>query len=308
MRKDDDIEIPSLTLDQEEVRDKRPNATRAPKARPAHPTPTKPAHAPRVAYTRSNATGVYILLCLRLRASARAGYWLWQQNMQLRNELYGAKNEIQNLDHQLIAADVSANRQGETLEETLNTHASEIRKLWGVSYDTNRKAIAGNTAALEEVQKKLADLRETVSTKAKRIAIQADAFSDVEVNYNKLLPSVAAIEKTMGENSSQINSLAAKQVSLDDLLAAQAGQNEAQTLSLEQVNQQLSELSTKLVALEKQIAATQNTVDVSSVQQTLDKHQEAIDSIDAFRQQILSETNRLTKQINQLIIEQQFGG
>jgi len=67
-------------------------------------------------------------------------------------------------------------------------------------------------------------------------------------------------------------------------------------------------LSTKLVALEKQIAATQNTVDVSSVQQTLDKHQEAIDSIDAFRQQILSETNRLTKQINQLIIEQQFGG
>lgn len=308
MRKDDDIEIPSLTLDQDEVRDKRPNATSAPKARPANPTPTKPAHAPSVVYKKANLTGVYILLFLILCASAGAGYWLWQQNMQLRNELYGAKNEIQNLDHQLIAADVSANRQGETLEETLNTHASEIRKLWGVSYDTNRKAISGNTAALEEVQKKLVDLRETVSTQSKRIAIQADAFSDVEVNYNKLLPSVAAIEKTMGENSSQINSLAAKQVSLDDLLAAQAGQNEAQTLSLEQVNQQLSELSTKLVALEKQIAATQNTVDISSVQQTLEKHQEAIDSIDAFRQQILSETNRLTKQINQLIIEQQFGG
>jgi hypothetical protein len=298
MRKDDDIEIPSLTLDQDEVSDRRPSASAAAPKGHSAPTPARPAHAPVVVHKKPSFVGIYFLLILLLLMSAGAGYWLWQQNRQLRNELYGAKSEIQNLDHQLLAADVSANKQGETLEETLKNHDSEIRKLWGVAYDTNRKSIATNSTAIEDLQKKLSTLRETVSTQSKRIAVQAEAFNDVEAGYNKLIPSVAVIDET-------VKAIATKQEGQENLIATQIGKNEAQGLRLDQVLQDLAALQKKVVAIEEQVSNA-NSADTAVIEQTLARHQDAINSSDAFRTQVNAEIIRLRKQINQLMLEQQL--
>lgn len=303
MRRDDDVEIPSLTLDQDEVSERRPNAPA--KKGPSTPTPKRPAHAPTVVHKKQSLGGVYFLLILLIVAAAGAGYWLWQQNMQLRNELYGAKSEIQNLDHQLLAADVSANKQGETLEETLKKHDSEIRKLWGVSYDTNRKAITSNNESIEALGKKMSSMRETLSTQSKRIAVQADAFNDVEAGYNKLVPSVAALDETLKAVAVQQETQAKEVEATNALIASQVGTNEAQALSLEQILQDLDVLQADVSALKKASTESNNT-DTAKIQQTLANHQDAIESSDAFRIQINSEIIRLRKQINQLMLEQQF--
>lgn len=303
MRRDDDVEIPSLTLDQDEVSDRRPNAA-VPKSR-SNPSPTRPAHAPSVVHKRTSLAGVYVLLLLILSASAGAGYWLWQQNMQLRNELYGAKSEIQNLDHQLLAADVSANKQGETLEEILKNHGSEIRKLWGVAYDTNRKAIASNDASIDEIEKKLSSMRDTMSTQSQRIAIQSATFNEIEAGYNKLVPAVALIDSSVKEMGAKQEGQSEQMLVVKNAIAAQQGQNEAQALSLDQVLQDLAMLQNKVAAVEKQTADTSSS-DMSSIQQTLATHQDAINSSDAFRTQVNGEIIRLRKQINQLMLEQQF--
>ncbi|RCX02505.1 hypothetical protein [Marinomonas foliarum] len=303
MRKDDDVEIPSLTLDQDEVSERRPSAA-TPKSQTT-PTPARPAHAPNVVHKKQSLVGIYFLLILLLIISAGAGYWLWQQNMQLRNELYGAKSEIQNLDHQLLAADVSANKQGETLEETLNNHASEIRKLWGVAYDTNRKSIASNDAAIEEVQKKLSTMRETMSTQSKRIAVQAEAFNEVEAGFNKLVPSVANIDQAVKSIAVKQADQAKQLQSTEKLITSQSGQNEAQALSLEQVSQSLAALENKVASIEAQAKGSNNS-DMANIEQTLSRHQEAIESSDTFRVQVNAEIIRLRKQINQLMLEQQL--
>jgi chromosome segregation ATPase len=296
MRRDDDVEIPSLTLDQDEVSERRPGAG-IPRGS-STPTPTRPAHAPIVVHKKQSLAGIYFLLILLLLVSGAAGYWLWQQNTQLKNELYGAKSEIQNLDHQLLAADVSANKQGETLEQTLKNHDSEIRKLWGVAYDTNRPAITNNTAAIDDLQKKLSTMRDDMSTQSKLIAVQSNAFNDIEAGYNKLVPSVAAIDET-------VKALATKQDNQAKLITAQVGQNQAQSLSLDQILQDLTALQKKVDALDKQTADT-SVSDMVSIQQTLTKHQDAINSSDAFRTQVNAEIIRLRKQINQLMLEQQL--
>ncbi|MBR7888482.1 hypothetical protein J9B83_05960 [Marinomonas sp. A79] len=303
MRRDDDVEIPSLTLDQDEVSERRPSTPV--KKGPSTPTPKRPAHAPTVVHKKQSLAGVYFLLIMLIVAASGAGYWLWQQNMQLRNELYGAKSEIQNLDHQLLAADVSANKQGETLEETLKKHDSEIRKLWGVSYDTNRKAIASNNESLDALDKKMSAMRETLSTQSKRIAVQADAFNDVEAGYNKLVPSVATLDETLKAVAVQQETQAKKLETADALIAAQTGQNEAQALSLEQILQELDALQDDVASLQKASIESKNA-DTAKIQQTLANHQDAIESSDAFRTQVNGEIIRLRKQINQLMLEQQF--
>lgn len=311
MRRDDDVEIPSLTLDQDEVSERRPSAT--PKKGQFTPTPARPAHAPAVVHQKQSLAGIYFLLLLLILAAGAAGFWLWQQNMQLRNEVYGAKSEIQNLDHQLLAADVSANKQGETVEETLKKHDSEIRKLWGVSYDTNRKAIASNDTSVKELEKKMSTMRDTISTQSKRIAVQAEAFNEVEAGFNKLVPAVATLGETVKVVTTTQVSQAQKIESSEQQIAAQMGQNEAQALSLEQILQDLSILKERVTAVESQMvvvnataSSTASAADVANMKQALARHQDAIESIDAFRTQVNSEIIRLGKQINQLMLEQQF--
>ncbi|RBO82841.1 hypothetical protein DFP76_105314 [Marinomonas aquiplantarum] len=310
MRRDDDVEIPSMTLDQDEVSERRQKSD-VPKTRPT-PSPAKPAHAPAVVHKKQSLFGIYLLLFLILVFSAAAGFWLWQQNQQLRNELYGAKSEIENLDHQLLAADVSANEQGQTVEQTLKTHESEIRKLWGVSYDRNRKTIAENSDAVDLLKQQIKTLKSDLSTQAKRIAYQDDAFSDLEAAYNKLLPTVAEMDGLTKELSTQVKSQSDKiqqqsvqLTRVDENLNEQKGATQALALSIESVSQELSRLQNQLNTVEEK-ASTSNASDLTQVQQTLKQQQEAIQSSDAFRSQVNAEIIRLRKQINQLMLEQQL--
>ncbi|GAB3475134.1 hypothetical protein [Marinomonas epiphytica] len=310
MQRDDDVEIPSLVLDQDEVSERRPSNAKP--TRKLNPAPARPVQANQVAVKKPSLFGVYFLLILILAACAGAVFWLWQQNQQLRDELYGAKSEIQNLDHQLLAADVSANQQGATLEETLKTHDSEIRKLWGVAYDRNRKAIAANAETIKELESRLAATRDSLATVTKRLAVQESAFSDIEEDYNKLVPSVATVESKVGEFSEQLasaqNLVSANTSTLQDQqnqLASQSGRIEAQQLNLESILQDIANFKVQIDALQNQPQGS-DPQELAAIQKQLDSHQEAIESSDAFRVQINAEINRLRQQANQLMLQQQL--
>ena len=212
----------------------------------------------------------------------------------------------------MLAADVSANKQGGTLEETLKTHDSEIRKLWAVAYDRNRNAIAENTETLKALEAKLAATRDSLSTQSKRVAIQADAFNDIEVGYNKLIPAVASVQEKLEQTITDVTKLkiatdtqSQQAVAQQQSLAALTGKLEAQTLSLEQIAQNVSQLETSLAEL----SATPSGADANQlleITNQLAKHQEAIESNDTFRIQINAEINRLRQQANQILLQQQL--
>lgn len=304
MPRDENVDIPSLKLDQDEVSERRAT-TSTPKRRLNPPPARAAATTGATSYKKTSLVGVYILLILILAAAAGAGYWLWQQNMQLRNELSNAKGQIENLDHQFLAADVSANKQGETVEQTLKNHDSEIRKLWGVAYDTNRKTLAAHTDAIEAMQKKLSIMNDAVSTQTQRVAIQSDAFNELEANYNKLIGSVAALDKALKPVTNEWPSVSTKLTALEKETASQKGKDEAQALSLDQALQDIDALQKKLAALaDKPNGASSE--ELAEMKRTLATQQDAINAIDAFRSQMNGQVLRLNKQINQLLLQQQL--
>ncbi|MGB7391799.1 hypothetical protein [Marinomonas sp.] len=305
MPRDENVDIPSLKLDQDEVSDRR--ATSSTPKRRLNPPPARAvsASAGATSYKKPSLVGVYILLILILAAAAGAGYWLWQQNMQLRNELSNAKGQIENLDHQFLAADVSANKQGETVEQTLKNHDSEIRKLWAVAYDTNRKTLSAHTDAIEAMQKKLSIMNDAVSTQTQRVAIQSDAFNELEANYNKLIRSVADLDKAVKPITKDWPSVSTKLTGLEKEVASQKGKDEAQALSLDQASQDIDSLEKKLAALANKPNGASNE-ELADMKRTLSNQQDAINAIDAFRSQMNTQVLRLNKQINQLLLQQQL--
>ena len=320
MSRNDDVDIPSLTLDHDEVSERRTANSQS--KRKLNPPPAHPAGVTTMGATqkKTSLTGVYFLLLLILAGAGGAGYWLWEQNQMLLGELQLTKSEVKNLDHQLIAADVSANEQGSTLEETLNVHSSEIAKLWGVSYDTNRKAIAANKANLETISGILTSVRESSSTQAKLIAVQGDAFNDIENGYNQLIDVVTTLENIQTEQKSLLTELSLNQdqlqkaaSALDSKNVALQGRVEANSAQLTTYESEISSLKSKLSELltevnnlsEKSNDSIVATVP-NDVQRTLNDHQEAIDSVDAFRAQINTSINRLESQVLQIQLQQQL--
>ncbi|SBS37784.1 Chromosome partition protein Smc [Marinomonas spartinae] len=307
MPRKDDIEIPSLTLDQDEVSDRRPQQRpqQEPKRR-LNPPPTRPTTSQSVVYKKPSLAGIYLLLFLILAAAAGAGYWLWQQNLQLRNELSGAKNKIENLDNQLLAADVSANKKGQSLEDRIKDNESEVRKLWAVAYDRNRKNISDNGDAIDALNKKFALLKDNVSSQGQRVAMQGNSFNDLENNYKKLIKSVSDVtdkvkplSSDMSDLKSNLTKMSDKLAKLEKNIAAQSDNNDAQALDIDQVSQDLS-------SLQKKVAKLGGGSDLTTMKQELSKHQDAINSNDAFRAQVNSEILRIRKQINQIMLQQQL--
>ncbi|WCN09185.1 hypothetical protein [Marinomonas mediterranea] len=331
MQRDDEVEIPSLTLDQDELQSRNPQPSK-PK-RKLNPPPAKPTSSATQAkapvYKKQSLAGVYFLLLLILGAASSAGYWLWQQNQQLKSQLAGALNEIQDLDHQLIAADVSAGKLGSTVEETLKTHESEIRKLWGVAYDRNRKNIQTNVDSLKSTQSKLAELRENVATQGKLVAVQGDTFNEIEDGYNRLVESVSALDKKADEELSSLQlSVQAVQLQGEQVSGKQSNlqaQYEALGLQINQALANIDALSKKVESNKTEISEVAVTAAAANAKPTqaaptvkpealakLDKqvadNNEAIASIDVFRSQVLSQLNTLKAQVNQLALQQQLSG
>lgn len=319
MSRNDDVDIPSLTLDQDEVSERRTANSQT--KRKLNPPPAHPAGVSTGATVKKTSLGgVYFLLLLILAGASGAGYWLWEQNQMLLNELQLTKSEVKNLDHQLIAADVSANAQGSTLEETLSVHSSEIRKLWGVSYDTNRKAIASNKANIDSINSTISSLKETTSTQAKLIAVQGDAFNEVEAGYNQLIDAVSVLEEIKTTQQGVLTELTLNQDQFEKTAAALdtrevelQGRVEANSIQISSYESTISALTAKLDDLSKQVASLANKpsqavtqVVSNDVQKTLKDHQEAIDSVDAFRAQINTSINRLESQVLQIQLQQQL--
>ncbi|MFT2111349.1 hypothetical protein [Marinomonas sp. 2405UD68-3] len=331
MSRNDNVDIPSLTLDQDEVSERRTANSQI--KRKLNPPPARPVNAEGVTYKKTSLGGVYFLLLLILGGAGGAGYWLWQQNQMLLGELQLTKSEVKNLDHQLLAADVSANEQGSTLEETLKIHSSEIRKLWGVAYDTNRKAITSNKTSVETINEALSSLKETASTQAKLIAVQGNAFNDIEAGYNQLIEAMAALENVKIEQEGVLTELRLNQdqlqkasASLEEKDLSLQGRLEANSIQLTSYDAEIASLKAQLTTLSKTIKTLTGDMDslgvtvsaisnrqsagVSSVpvdiERTLKDHQEAIDSVDAFRAQMNDAINRLESQVLQMQLQQQL--
>ena len=339
-RQDDDVEIPSLTLDQDEVSDRRSNKPTS--KRRLTPTSTKPkpineaTTQPQVQYKKPSLLGVYLLLFLFIGAASAAGFWVWQDNQRLKSELDATNTQLTNLDHQLLAADVSANEQDLTVEETLKNHNSEIRKLWGVSYDTNRKAIKANTTNVSSIDKKQSNLRESLATQGKLVAVQGEAVNDIEANYHKLLGNLNQLEQDSQTRAFEIDAMREEQDAtastlsgMGDETASLIGKVEQQNSQIDQllntiktmqtnnksVSNQVKSLADTLAKIERSISTLDKKVESISdtkpqvpanLQAKLDDHQEAINAIDAFRVQVNSKLNRIDTQVNQIMLEQQL--
>jgi len=191
-------------------RDARPTRPARP-ASAAASAPPRPSPAIRAAQAQDKSGSGLTLFALivAIAALGGSGYVAWQaqqlevQNAHLRSMLDA---RIAELEGKLTMTEGEAMESSAAFKAKLVWADSEIRKLWGVAYDTNRKNIEENKNAIDALSKKLdkanagllADVKKQLgSVDGKFLAAQAtvdEQVSRIQTQMDKL----AGLEKQFG--------------------------------------------------------------------------------------------------------------
>lgn len=144
--------ISNLSMDKDEPARARAQAAAAPSGRPVPPPVSS-----RPVVVRSPLGPIAVFLALAAGAFAGFVFWQLQQTQQALQKttalLTTAEARVTDLEKRLMLSDDESTQSITVLQANIKENTSEIRKLWGVANDRNRKAIAqleGKVAALEK--------------------------------------------------------------------------------------------------------------------------------------------------------------
>jgi len=188
------------------------------------------------------------------------GYFFVEQTERL-SQLQGRFDE---LEAKIVSTDESLNESGTALAvklkdqgETLDKHWSEIKKLWGISYDRNRKKIEAQEKTLAAQSKTVKNLQASMSARKKEIATLT-----------------GKVDKASQSMETVVNSSLAAKLEMNDLV----GQSQ-------QINDQVNNLEKSIESLKQNL----NT--------RVADNEEAINAIDAYRLQVNRDIQLLKQQL-----------
>ncbi len=312
----------------DETRISAPPPRRAPP--PSRKVPGKPDAAQAQVRSGSGWSTVLLFLCL-VAVSSFLGFQVWQQSKTIEGmeESLGYATEymkqskllMARLDGRVTESSTELQTTGSETGEKIAFLDSEVRKLWGVSYDRNRKAIEGNTATIESTQKAAQELETRMKSVSQSVGALETAAKSAQKSQVETASKVATIEKEVGgvraSNSkieATLNSLSAQNKQWEATL--NSVREELATLqrmagNLDQFKQDLGQLQSGVKQVEsKVVSANQAQVkladkELSELNARLKSLEGAIQSIDSFRRTANERTIRLERRVNEMQLQMQ---
>jgi len=194
-----------------------------------------------------------LLLLLLVVAQAGTAFFAWQQSRLLAD----LGQRFDSLSSRIESTDESLNQSGAALgvkikehQQSLDEHWAEIKKLWGVAYDTNRKAIAANKTAIDDqaaavskaektaaaMQAKVDQANKSVeSIRSSSLALAAQVEEQAD-RLQRLADNIGKLEKSIQQWQGTFNSRLADS---DEAMRAMDAYRQQINQQLAQIRQQL---------------------------------------------------------------------
>ena len=179
----------------------RENGVSKPARKPISPQP-------QVIEQKVSLSGLWAALLVALIAVAAAifSYWQLMQTQGLlkdqQTSLKSQQQRIVELENQLALSDDESAQSLVAVSAKLKEANSEIRKLWGVSYDTNRKAIKANKTAIDSQSKRQQTLDKALQAQQTTVNSGNQRLSEQELLMRTL-------RERVDEQSNNVKSAAA---------------------------------------------------------------------------------------------------
>lgn len=236
---------------------------------------------------------------------AVAGGWMLLQQHQTIQRLQGNLGEAEDwinrsklsmarFEGRLSEADRELLESGSQITEKLAFLDSEMRKLWGVANDRNRKSIEANKKAIEFLENKAdyldkqrAEQRQLLTNQREQLEATDGKVDAIERRVAEAVQRQESLAQNLAANGEAVQAL---QRSHTELQGRVNTVNQRQILSLD-------ELRARLTAVENKVVAAGDRSAVNSLKSQLADLKNIVDSIDASRSQLTGRLLRLEERM-----------
>lgn len=207
--------ISTLPMDKDEPQRGRAQSAAAQSARA-----TPPPVSARPVVVRSPLGPLALLLALAASAFAGFVYWQLQQTQQALQRatttLNAAEARVTDLEKRLMLSDDESTQSMTVLQATIKENSSEIRKLWGVTNDRNRKAIAQLEEKTGALEKSLGGIDAKIKSALSEVVGEVKVVSELVDAQQAIINSTDQAYKTQAQT---LTALTKKLEQLDQLSA-----------------------------------------------------------------------------------------
>lgn len=201
----------------------------------------EPSHHPARPVVVKSKSGPFALFLAFIAIGASAFlFWQSQQSqIALQKTLADSEARIAELESKLALTGDEASASVTALQAKLKWADSEIRKLWGVSYDTNRKNITENTDTITAMNKQLKAVDGKIKTATQNVETDVKLLNEL-VDTQQV--SLALIEQKMAAANKATEKMAQENTALKKRIETNEQAIEAIDAFRRTVNQQLIQL------------------------------------------------------------------
>lgn len=251
-------------------------------------------------------SGLVWLLLLVIAAGAGAGWFFQEQRIQaLEGQLEEAdywarqsKLALARFEGELSQTGESLQERGASLEEQLAANKkqidaadSEIRKLWAIANERNKKRLDEHQERLTSIDGKLAAAEKAV----------AGVGEQVEQVRSGLASDVTAVEARVAELAKAGEALQGELAGVSEQVAGVDGVVDSRIRRFQQEQKlTLDGIESRIAELEKAADSSAGDAEVRALRNELSQLKRTVEAIDASRSQLTSRLVRLSEEVNQL--------
>ncbi len=307
IRPDDDELIADEPFGAAEPRETAPGKqkpVKADKPKQKAEKPPKPPRPPK--QDKAGGSGLVWLLLLVVAAGAGAGWYFQEQRIQaLEGQLEEAdywarqsKLALARFEGELSETGESLQERGASLEEQLAANKkqidaadSEIRKLWAIANERNKKRLDEHQERLASIDGKLVEAEKAIAGVGEQVEqVRAGLASDVDAVETRVAELAQAGEALQGE----LAEVTAQVAGVDELVDGRIRRlQQEQKLTLDGIE-------SRIASLEKDADSSAGDAEVRALRNELAQLKKTVEAIDASRSQLTSRLVRLSEEVNQL--------
>ncbi len=201
--------------------------------------------------------GLNLILAVLVAGLVVAGWFIANQHQLLVEEaqaLEDAKGRIAVLEDRLRVTDEALTETGQTTNEQINFWESEIRKLWGVTNDRNKKWIKDNQAALAKLSKSLSALEIGDKEVKATLGRHESAFAQQQSMIDQLTSIEMQMQQVLRSQRDLVDKVNSAQQSVAGIQSGLTGrvrENEQAVAAIDAYRQQLN---SRLADIERKLS------------------------------------------------------
>jgi chromosome segregation ATPase len=250
------------------------------------------------------------LLLVVVAAGAGAGWYFQNERIealegQLEEADYWARQSklaLARFEGELSETGESLQERGASLEEKiaandkrLDSADSEIRKLWVIANERNKKRLDEHQQRLADVDNQLAQANKAASDLTASLEQARTGLSaDVAQVRQRLDDSVASLERANQEATQQLTRLSQQIGDVDQVVESRIRRFE------QEQKLGISGMEGQIAALEQKVDSMAGDGEVRALRNQLSELKKTVDAVDASRSQLTSRLVRLSEEVNQL--------